>query len=60
MDLDRMSEAVAQLHAKTKPDLIAIAATRGLFAADREGFDQVEGAEELIENKLIACCDSLR
>ena len=54
MDLDRMAETVAKLNAKTKPDLVAIAALRRLFAADRVGFDQVEGAEEFVENKLIA------
>jgi hypothetical protein len=53
-------EAVAKLSAKTKSDLIAVAALRCLFAADRVGFDQVEGAEEFVENKLVACRDSLR
>lgn len=60
MDLHRMAEAVAKLNAKTQPDLFSIAATRCFLAADRVGFDEVEGAEEFVENKLIADCDSLR
>ena len=60
MDLDRMSEAIAKLNAKTEPYLFTIPAPRRLFATDRVGFDQVEGAEEFAENKLIARRDSLR
>ena len=60
MDLDRMAEAVAKLNAKAEPDLVSIAAPRRLLATDRVGFDQVEGAVELVENELIARRNSLR
>ena len=60
MDLHRMAETVAKLNAKTEPELVAVATLRRLFAADRVGFDEVEGAEEFVEDKLIADCDSLR
>jgi hypothetical protein len=59
MNLDGMSKEIAQLHAKAESDLIAIAAPGGLHCAGRVRHDQVEGAKEFVENKLVARRDSL-
>ena len=54
-----MAEAVAKLNAKTEPDLFTVASACGLKTAVRVGRDQVEGAAEFVENKLVARCYSL-
>jgi hypothetical protein len=60
MDLDCVTEAVAELHPQAQPDLISVAPSRCFLATDRVGLDQVEGAGKLIEEELVARLHSFR
>jgi hypothetical protein len=57
--LDRMAEAIAQLNAEAKLQLVTVATTSGFYRAVRVRTDQTEIAVNLIEEKLVSRSDCL-